>query len=114
MTATPAPIATPDAVDDAAFDADPSPVADPIVVFEDESASAPPAVIVSAPGIVACADELATSTPIAAATVIGVDFPPLDADADGAVELEASTPVGASPLAKLCCPATCWSTFPDG
>ena len=114
MTATPAPIATPDAVDEAAFDADPSPVADPTVVFDDESVSAPPAVTVNPPGIVACAVELDTFTPIAAATEIGVDFPPLEAEADGAVELDPSTPDGASPLAKLCCPATCWSTSPDG
>ena len=117
MIATAAPIATPEPLpDELVLTAEPSPVALPVVAFDDASRNGPCAVITNAAGRYAAAVELETLMAIAAATEIGVppDDVPSDPDADGAVPLEPSVPAGASPIAKPCSLLTCLSTVGEG
>jgi hypothetical protein len=106
LIATAAPTATPVPDDPAlpvpaVFTVAPSPTAEPVVAFDEESVSEPPAVTRLGPRIVASAVELETLTAMAAATDTDVplDDDPLEAEAEGAEGLAPSVPEGASPSA---------------
>ena len=101
MTATAAPMATPDPdpeLELLVLTAEPSPVAEPVVALEEASMNRPCALMTMPDGIVACAVELDTLTAMAAATEIGVPLEelPSEAEAEGAAGLEPSVPAGAS------------------